>query len=451
MQNVMTAVNLILILSALVVAHELGHFLVAKWCGMNVEDFSLFFGPRIWRIGKFNGTEYNIRSIPLGGYVKIAGMEPDDLVQGAALLRPSLSHGKPVSMYGLSADDLANLDVDKIGDRVRAIAESAIGEGDRKKLSPEGRDEVKALLHSTSINEEEHKYLEMVMKADAYVPDPRGYNQKPLWQRAATIAAGPLFSLLFGFLIFVVMGLTTGIPIDKVSLNTIDVITDANGPAARAGLKPGDKIVQIGDTPITNGEGMVEIIHNSPNKPLALRVERGAETLNLTVVPKLNMIDVPENGKTVKKPWGLIGIKPKQLMKRYTPVGAVVRGGELTVTMIQMMMKAIFSKDVAKNAGGIISIGAQIHQDSSDGMRSLLPTAALLSMNLGIINLFPIPVLDGGHLLLLGWEGIRRRKLTTREVVTAQMFGFSIIAVLFVLVTCKDFIQVILPKIMKHG
>src|SRR5689334_14382832 len=128
MQNIMTIVNLVLILSALVIAHELGHFLVAKWCGMNVEDFSLFFGPRIWRIGKFNGTEYNIRSIPLGGYVKIAGMEPDDLVLGTPLLRPSLSNGKPVALFGLSADDLANLDADRIGDRVRAIAESAVGE-----------------------------------------------------------------------------------------------------------------------------------------------------------------------------------------------------------------------------------------------------------------------------------------------------------------------------------
>src|SRR4051794_21478056 len=98
MDVIITALNLIAVLSVLVIAHELGHFLVAKWCGMHVEDFSLFFGPRLWRIGKFRGTEYNIRSIPLGGYVKIAGMEPDDLVLGAALVRPSLSQGKPVVM-----------------------------------------------------------------------------------------------------------------------------------------------------------------------------------------------------------------------------------------------------------------------------------------------------------------------------------------------------------------
>ena len=140
MQVIWSALNLIVILSALVIAHELGHFLAAKWCGMRVEDFSLFFGPRLWRIGKFQGTEYNIRSIPLGGYVKIAGMEPDDLILGAPVLRPSLSHGKPVLMSGLSEDDIAKLDEAKIGDRVRAIAETAIAEGERV-LSPEGREE----------------------------------------------------------------------------------------------------------------------------------------------------------------------------------------------------------------------------------------------------------------------------------------------------------------------
>src|SRR6476619_8624425 len=106
MQVIWSALNLIMILSALVIAHELGHFLVAKWCGMRVDDFSLFFGPRLWKIGTFQGTEYNIRSIPLGGYVKIAGMEPDDLLVGAPVLRPSGSVGNPIILYGLSEEAL---------------------------------------------------------------------------------------------------------------------------------------------------------------------------------------------------------------------------------------------------------------------------------------------------------------------------------------------------------
>ena len=453
MEMIVTAINLIAVLSALVIAHELGHFLVAKWCGMHVEDFSLFFGPRLWRIGKFNGTEYNVRSIPLGGYVKIAGMEPDDLVLGAALPRPSLSHGKPIVMHGLSEDDIASLNSDQISDRVRVIAESSVAEGERKRLSPEGRLELKSLLLSQSINEEEHKYIETVLKADAYEPDPRGYNQKPLWQRAATIVAGPVMSLLFGLVVFVVMGFTTGLPYDARMENVIESMRKTNGPAARAGLLPGDRILRINDAPVKDGMAMVDVIHNSVGKPLSLQVQRDKSILTVQVTPEAEKIDVIENGKKITKQLGVIGVTPKTvyLFRQYSPAGAVRRGTEMFVLNVVGLVDTIFSKDVGKNTGGIIKIGAKIHEDSKAGLRNILLTAASLSLSLGVCNLFPIPVLDGGHLLLLAWEGIRRRKLTSKEVLTAQLCGISIIAVLFILVTCKDFIQDILPHLVKHG
>ena len=455
MDLIVTALNIVAVLSALVIAHELGHFLVAKWCGMNVEEFALFFGPRLLRLGKFHGTEYNIRSIPLGGYVKIAGMEPDDLVLGAAVLRPSLAHGKPVIMHGLSEDDIASLKSNDIGDRVRAIAESAVAEGERTHLSVEGREELKALLVSPSINEEEHKYVEVLLKADAYEPDLRGYNQKPIWQRAATIVAGPFMSLLFGLVLFVVMGFTTGLPYDARVENVIEAIPDQQMPAYKAGLRAGDRIVQINDTAVGDGEGMVSIIQKSAGKPLTLLVRRADANLTFVVTPEMTTVDVmdPATRKPMKNQVGQIGIRPRIVLvfQKYSPVDAVKRGTELFKLQITGMVSAIFSKDVAKNTGGIIAIASHIHDDSKRGIKDVLLTAASLSLSLGIFNLFPIPVLDGGHLLLLGWEGIRRRKLTSREVLAAHLFGFSIIAVLFVLVTCKDFIQDVLPHLIKHG
>jgi regulator of sigma E protease len=452
---IITALDIVAVLSALVIAHELGHFLVAKWCGMNVEDFSLFFGPRLLRIGKFNGTEYNIRTIPLGGYVKISGMEPDDLVLGAAVMRPSLAHGKPVVMHGLSEDDLANLNADNIGDRVRAIVESALAEGERKRLSPEGREELKMLLVSKNINEEEHKYIEAIVKADAYEPDPQGYNQKPLWQRAVTIVAGPFMSLAFGLLLFIVMGFTTGLPLLTQAgvENIIEAIPDNSVPAYKAGLRAGDRIVQINETPIRDGDAMVATIRNSGGKPLTLRVERNNSTLTVVVTPVLNTMTDIENGKQVTRRLWQIGIVPHHVLifKKYSPINAVKRGTELFVQNMLMIRSTIFSKDVGKHTSGIIGIGKQINDDSKAGISNLLLTAASLSLSLGVLNLFPIPVLDGGQLLLLAWEGIRRRKLTSREVMTAQLCGLSIIAVLFILVTCKDFIQEILPQLVKHG
>lgn len=454
MQVILSALNLLLILSALVVAHELGHFLMAKACGMRVDDFSLFFGPRIWRIGTFHGTEYNVRSVPLGGYVKIYGMEPDDLVQGASLLRPSLAKGGAVMMHGVSEQEIATLDQSKIGDRVRSIAESAVREDDRHKLSDEGRLELKQLLASTEITEEEHKYLETLLKADAYEPDPRSFNQRPLWQRAATIAAGPAASFLFGLLLFVAVDATTGWP-QVVYSSTIKQVSAPNTPAAKVGLKTGDKIVRIDDTPINDGARMMDIIHGSAGKLLAVTVQRGTETLVVQVTPEMSKDPVPveEGGKLVNKRVGLIGIQTNvdTTYLRYSPAGAVRHGLDTFREQVAGMLSGIFSKDVAKNTGGLIRIGAIVHEESRAGLGLLLPTAASLSLSLGIFNLFPIPVLDGGHLMLLAWEGIRRRKLTSREVMTAQLCGLSIIGVLFVLITYKDFMQEVLPHLIKHG
>jgi regulator of sigma E protease len=418
---------------------------------MRVEDFSLFFGPRLVRIGKFGGTEYNIRSVPLGGFVKIAGMEPDDLVLGAAILPPHGSNGKAAVMYGLSEDDMASLNQERIGERVRAAADGAVDSGDRKRLSPEGKLELKSLLLSTGINEEEQKYIEVLLKADAYVPDPQGYNQRPIWQRAAVITAGPVASLLFGLLVFVLMGFTTGLPNEGRSENVIEALRDAKAPAARAGLLPGDRIVEINGTPIRDGAGMVGIIHKSAGKPLALRVQRGDRIFVTSVTPELGEVPDVVDGKLTKRMMGLIGVTPRLGVKRYSPIASIRIGVDMFSRTITGMLGAIFSRDIAKNTGGIIKIGAIIHQESKAGLRYLLLTAASLSLSLGICNLFPIPVLDGGHLLLLAWEGIRRRKLTSREVLAAQLCGLSIIAVLFVLVTYKDFITEVLPHLIKHA
>lgn len=446
MEFVVSALYFLSVLSVLVVAHELGHFLVAKWCGMRVEDFSLFFGPPIVRLGKFNGTEYNIRSIPLGGYVKIAGMEPDDLILGAALLRPSLAHGKPAVLRGLSEDSIASLAADQVGDRVRVVTENAV-DGASCRLLPQGREELTDLLNS-SISDEEKKYIEMLLRADEYSPDPRGYNQRPLWQRAATIAAGPAASLLFGLVLFMVMGFTTGLPIQEQY--AIDTIPDAKSPAYTAGLRVGDQIVKFNGAPLVNWLDAVSTIQKHAGQPIDIEVLRSGATLKFTVVPEAKAID-DTAGKT-KKVVGQIGIRPRVIYtwQKFPPLEAARQGIILVTRQIVGTIRVIFSKDVGKNTGSLIAIASKIHQDSKTGFRDVLMTAGLLSLSLGIMNLFPIPVLDGGHLLLLSWEGIRRRKLTTREVLTAQLFGFSIIAVLFVMVTFKDFTQEILPHLIKH-
>jgi regulator of sigma E protease len=443
MEALRSVLFFLLILVVLVVVHEWGHFIVAKLCKMRVEDFSIFFGKRLIRLGERGGTEYNIRSIPLGGFVKITGMEPDDLSAGSPIFRlQSQGKGEKI-LRGLRPEMLAEVNFDNVSERIVGVVDSAVQEG---QLTSNGQQELQVLLNSASINADEHRYLEAILSAANYLPDPAAYNQKPLWQRAAVIFAGPFISFLFGYFIFCVMGFTTGLPYDLRTENVVQTIIRGK-PADRAGIRPGDRIVRINETTITTGEAMIEQIRASINKPLSLTVLRDGQYLNFTVTPEAGTVKMREGDKVVDKTVGMIGFGPRNqwLWKRYSPVESVKRGTESVYLQVTMTLKTLTSfKEVKENASGIIGIGRQIHEDSKEGARNLLLTSALLSVSLGIFNLLPIPVLDGGHLLLLAWEGLRRRKLSSREVYSAQMLGLCIILVLFVLVMYNDITRIFL-------
>lgn len=449
MEGLKTAFYFLAVLSVLVIVHEWGHFIVAKLCRMRVEDFSLFFGKVIYRIGERNGTVYNIRAIPLGGFVKIAGMEPDDISNGAPIVKRRDGSGrleKVKTLRGLTDDALNGINYENISDRIRQAVADAVSNAE---LTENGKQELNALLNSTAINTDEHRYIEVVLGTGIQQPDPDGYNQKPIWMRAAVIFAGPFMSLMFGYILFCVMGFTTGLPLADMDnpTNFVERVSP-DKPASRAGLKAGDRIVQINDTPVTNGNEMIETIHGSAGKPLKLEVERGTEKVFLNVTPEPGEVDKEENGQLVKKTVGLIGFSPRPLIewKRFGPVEAVKKGTQIIYIQVVMIPRILFSKQVGDNVGGPIAIVNQVHKDSQEGPRQVLSTAALLSVSLCIMNLLPIPILDGGHLLLLFIEFIRRRKLSSREVYTAQMVGLSIIGVLFVLVTYNDIARIIFRR-----
>ncbi|HLV80875.1 MAG TPA: M50 family metallopeptidase [Chthonomonadaceae bacterium] len=441
-----TAAYLIAMLSVLIVVHEWGHFIVAKLCKMRVEDFSLFFGKRLIRLGVRNGTEYNIRAIPLGGFVKIAGMEPDDISNGAPIL-PATFHLKqtqihiPISktLRGLDDEALERLDsvnFDQVSERVLNAVAGAVGEDGR--MTDEGREELQSLLASIGLNADEHRYLETLLSAQALTQDPDGYNAKPLWQRALTIFAGPFMSIFLGFLIFCVMGFTTGIPDITNPDNVIGGVLKGEA-ANKAGLQPGDRIVAINGVKINDWNSMVDVIHNNPDRMIQVVVQRGHQTLTVPVTPRAETVPDTVNGHAITKVQGRLGISPGVIpWRRYSPVGAIRQGSYLLYAEVAGTLKTVFSKHARESIGGIITITRIIHQDSQEGPQNVLFTAGMLSISVGLINLFPIPILDGGHLLLLAIEGIRRRKLSSREVYAAQMIGISIIGVLFVLVMYND-------------
>jgi len=440
MQVLISIFYFLAILSVLVIAHEWGHFVVAKLCKMHVEDFSLFFGKVIWRIGERNGTVYNVRAIPLGGFVKIAGMEPDDISNGAPIFQRSAG-GKIKLLRGLGTESFENVDFEKISERVQKAASASVEDGE---LTSGGRAEIQALLESTAINDDEHRYLEALISASQQTEriDPNGYNQKPLWQRAAVIFAGPFMSVVFGYFLFCFMGVTTGFPDDRDTLSIIKTVK--GGVADKAGLKDGDRIVRVGTVETPTWEAFRAQIQPRPGESVKLTVQRGGQMLDIAAIPSAS--DDPESGKKV----GRLGVTPgsqKFTWRRYTLVGSVEKGTAILKANLQGILNVFRSgKEIRENVGGPIAIATVVHEMGKEGLGPLFGTAASISVSLGVMNLLPIPILDGGHLLLLGIEFVRRRKMTSREVATAQMIGLSIIGVMFVLVMYNDITRLIFKR-----
>ncbi|MCS7309639.1 MAG: RIP metalloprotease RseP [Armatimonadetes bacterium] len=348
----------LLTIGVLVVAHEFGHFIVAKWCGMRVEEFAVGFGPKWIVLARRNGTEYTIRPIPLGGFVRIAGME---------------SHDDPN-------------------------------------------------------------------------PPPGTFFSRPIWQRNAVVLAGPFMSLLLGYVIFSIMGMTVGLDIGKPLNRVAHVIPGSE--AERMGLKTGDVIVEINKEPIRDGEHMMKVIHNSPGKRLFVRVERNGRSVLLSGVPKEYEVEEVKDGKKVVKKVGRLGFYPSFETKRLSPWESLAAGTRITVNMIRAIPEHLFTEKVKDSVGGPVAIVQMTHTAAKEGLHRVLSFMAALSISLGILNLFPIPILDGGHLVLYFIEWLRGgRRLTAKQQMAVQMVGLVILLSILVLVTANDITRLIAGRL----
>jgi len=366
-------------------------------------------------------------------------MEPDDLSIGAPIFRPNNVTERRAAriLRGLHAGSLDSVNGLHVSDRVRQAVEQAIGTDSY--ITENGKRELHALAASTTINVDEQRYIDAILQADMDRPDPNGYNQRPLWQRAVVITAGPFLSLLFGYLMMCVMGFTFGLP-DNVNPMVVDVV-EPNSPAARAGIRIGDRVLAVNDvraSDLKQAMRAISIIHESVGKQVRIVISRNDVERTVTVVPyAAKVTETGEHGKQIHLTFGRIGFSWEQAWRLYPPTEAVVTGTTMIYEDISGTLNSLF-RHPGEDVGGPIAIADIIHTNAQQGIRHVLFTAATLSISIGIVNLFPIPILDGGHLLLLGIEAVRRRKLSSREMYTAQMVGISIIGVLFVWVMYHD-------------
>jgi regulator of sigma E protease len=351
------------VLTVLVFVHEMGHYLIARWCGVRVEVFSIGFGPEIYGWNDRHGTRWKICGIPFGGYVKMFGeYQPD-----------------PDS----KEDDQPPL----------TEAELAVS-----------------------------------------------FNGKPLAQRAAIVVAGPFANFLFA--IFVLAGLFSilGQPFTPPDIGKV-----IEGSAAeKAGFQPGDVFVRIDGTGIDRFEQVRQIIQLAPGRRIEIVVRRAGKMVTLTAIP--DSIEIERFGTTQKI--GRLGVtRPAgdMVLVRHDPLTAVwlatVRTFVLTGNILDALGEIISGSRTAKELGGPIRI-AQISGDMAQaGLVVIIQFAAILSINLGLINLFPIPMLDGGHLLFYMIEAIRGKPVGERIMGYSLNFGLALILSLILFVTWNDLVQ----------
>ncbi len=284
---------------------------------------------------------------------------------------------------------------------------------------------------------------------------PRAFNYQPVWKRAAIVFAGPIFNLILAYLIFVVflsIKLPLAIP-DLSSMTTAIEDVAKDSPAMKAGLKKGDAIVSIDDTPVHDWNEMAEIFSRNPERELILKVKRNNELFDIKVIPESTKVK-DEKGKEIIV--GRIGISKKLDFKviqsrgiLYAPLKGLEAIYEWSALTVKVVGKLLTGGVAAKQVGGPILIIDTAAKAASEGIFTYFNFIAIISINLAIFNLFPIPILDGGHLMFLSIEAIRGKALSDKVMSAVTKVGMALLILLIMFVFYNDIVRVIVP--LMHG
>jgi regulator of sigma E protease len=266
----------------------------------------------------------------------------------------------------------------------------------------------------------------------------KSFAHKSLGKRIAIVIAGPGFNLLLAVLLLMVVFTFYGVPVMSTQVSGVE----KGSPAEVAGIRQGDRIAAINGKPVNQWEELSSRIKSSGGKPLELQIRRGEETVNVTVKP------TQKEGKTIfgerKEDW-MIGIGSQVSIEKGNPGLAVVRAFYQTYEYSKLTLVAFYKMIVGdvspRNIGGPILIAQMAGQQAQEGLGSFLAFLAVLSINLGVLNLLPVPVLDGGHLLFFLVEGVIRKPVSVRYREMAQQVGICLLALLMVYAFYNDILR----------
>jgi regulator of sigma E protease len=359
-------VPFLFVLTIVVFFHELGHFLMARWCGIKVLVFSVGFGPEIAGFYDRYATRWKISAIPLGGYVKFFGDE-----------------------NAASAPDQS--------------AAATMTEAEKKD----------------------------------------SFQFQPVGSRALVVAAGPVANFVLAIAIFAGIFMTVGKQTTSARVDTVQ----AGSAAQAAGFKPGDLVLTINGEKIESFSDMQRIVSISAGAPLTVEVERDNAQVTLKAVPQLK--EIKDNFGNVHR-LGVLGISRSMApgdikTERAPPLRAIVMGAQETWFVVDRTMSYISGvftgREAADQLGGPIRIAQVSGQVATAGFAPLIHLTAVLSVSIGLLNLFPIPLLDGGHLLFYAIETIRGRPLSERAQELGFRIGLAIVLMLMIFATFNDILH----------
>jgi len=348
-----------IVLSVIVFIHEFGHYIIAKWCGVKIDAFSIGFGKEILGYTDKSGTRWKLALLPLGGYVK---------------------------MFGDS---------------------SAASTADAEAMD--------------KMSEEEKKLT---------------FHHKPLYKKAAIVVAGPMANFVLTIAVFTWFILTVGLPSAEPVVGSL--LPDS--PAAKSGLRPGDRITRINDDAVKSFNDIPYLISTNLGTPVTLYVDRDGKPLTITLTPK-EVEDDDGLGNKVKRP--LIGIKSGEIKMESAHLGtAVVEATKRTYMICAVTLRAvgqmITGERGVQDLKGPVGIAQLSGQAANKDFHTVLWLIAMLSANLGLVNLFPIPLLDGGHLMFYGVEALRGRPMAERIQEYGFKLGFVLLASLMAFTVFND-------------
>ncbi|GAK57708.1 membrane-associated zinc metalloprotease [Candidatus Vecturithrix granuli] len=412
--------------------HEFGHFIAAKKAGVYVETFSIGMGPKLLK-KKYGETEYCLSAIPLGGYVKMKGENPDEDLTGAS--DELTSKSIPVRFSVFLAGPLMNIllaivlvsSVFYIGIQMPKYLEDppVIGWLDEDSPAKDMGLEIDDLILSVG-GEPVHTWEQAML----YIASAGDHALDIEVQRGNTIHTVTGTPEVIKQLGAGYIGIQ---PIMKPIVGGLQV----GFPAEKAGLQVDDEIIAINDQPVVHWDQLVDIVSANANQELHVIVLRNGQTLQLSVTPR------EYNDR------GFLGISSQTLvvMKKYGVLESISRGvkrcWELTAMTFDLLRRLVTLQASVKTVGGPIMIAQMSGEVARQGLSEMLNFMGLVSLSLGIFNLLPIPILDGGHIFLLLVEFLNRKPLSIHKRELAQKIGLLILIPLFLFVFYNDIARLI--------